>query len=376
MTTPIDQYIRLVRGRSRSLAHTFQQEQEDLLARLRPGEAGEALPGLGGQLAAYELAATSAMRLEETAIECHYQDAEERALTLLLHSLTREILFLGSAAKQEDERHLHLEKQSDELQQFHRDQGGVLRGMLHAVAALLAPGLTQCILLRLGAEQARDLDAQPYWSDITRRHAVALACAQLASEGKLDETYVVIARELAKIDFPRDIHGEEDRYLRCALPTFLRRLLVADLVALIADLKCECFADAPPWAIGTRGCAGPAQDLVDRRARATPVPQQTMWTLLPGPTQHRLEGTAIVGRHEEPCHLCSTHDGHCDYWQVAFPEGTDFGEAVRDEDDRSEHAFHFTPTLPGGTPDGLLISLEYSGVWRPDRPWLLSVVDA
>jgi hypothetical protein len=262
------------------------------------------------------------------------------------------------------------------LRQFHRNQGAVLQGVLRDMAALLAPGLLECILRRLGAEQVRDLDAQPYWSDITRRQAVAQAFAQLAGEGKLDETYAVIARDLATVDFPRDIHGEEDRYRRCELPTFLRRLLVADLVAVIADLKCEFFADAPVWPIGMLGCAGPAQDLVDRRAREVPVPQQTMWMLLPRPTQLRLEGTGIVARHEEPCHLCSTHGGHCNYWQVTFPEGTDFGAATRDEDSRSEHAFRFTPTLPGGIPTGLLISLEYSGVWQPDRPWWLIVADA
>ena len=98
--------------------------------------------------------------------------------------------------------------------------------------------------------------------------------------------------------------------------------------------------------------------------------------VLPQPTPPLLEGTGIVAHHEEPCPLCVTYDGHCDFWQVTFPDGTDFGEAAQDESGRSEHAYSFTPTMPGGTPDGLWIFLEYSGVWRPDRPWLLVLVDA
>ena len=34
-----------------------------------------------------------------------------------------------------------------------------------------------------------------------------------------------------------------------------------------------------------------------------------------------LEKVHVVAIHPEPCLLCSTHGGHCDYWQVTFPDG-------------------------------------------------------
>jgi hypothetical protein len=178
-----------------------------------------------------------------------------------------------------------------------------------------------------------------------------------------------------KIDFPRDIHSEEDRYAYCALPTHVRRLLVRDLLAFIASLKVESFAAEDASNIAMIGCAGAAQSLLERRAVEVPMPTLSLRAEIYSQTVPLLEKVHVVAIHSEPCLLCSTHDGHCDYWQVTFPNGTDFGKATQTESDRLQHIYSFTPILPNSLSNRLRIYLDYYGIWEPDRPWKLTALN-
>lgn len=218
------------------------------------------------------------------------------------------------------------------------------------------------------------LDAEPKWKETTRRAAVAGICQKLSHDGKLDETYVLIARELLKIEYPRDIYSDEDRYQRYALPTLVRRLLVRDLIAFIAGIKVAC-ASKDAWSLAFGASLGAAQALLARRAAAVPTPERYMRVKIYEDTLALLDRIGLAAVHPEPCLLCQTHDGRCDVFQVTFPEGTEFGEASQTEDDRTQHSYTFTPTLPGALPDGWYISLYYSGIWEADLPWTLTVLD-
>lgn len=369
--------ISFVRAQCQSLAASYQKTQEALLSRILTNP-GEDLMQLGSQVAAYDLASCSIQRLTDIVVNCYYdQPNEEQALRMILDGLTREVLFLGGAKKQAHGRDTVAGTPNSDLQHYHQAQAEMLRVVLRDMEAMLSAVLIDYVTCFMEPAQIQALDAQPYWSDITRRNAVAEICEKLANGGKLDETFAVIAHEVEKIDFPRDIHGEEDRYRRCAVPTHVRRLLVRDLLAFIASLKVACFAAiSTAWGVSMHGCVGDAQSLVERRAAEIPVPKLSMWMEVYPQAVPLLNKVGLVAVHPEPCLLCSTHDGHCDHWQITFPNGTNFGEASQTEYDQLQHSYSFAPTLPYGFPNGLQIYLGYSGIWNPDRPWTLTILKA
>lgn len=239
---------------------------------------------------------------------------------------------------------------------------------------LLSPTLVAYVLLFMEPEQIQQLDAEPSWSDTTQRHVVAKVCTRLANDGKLDETYALIASALEQIEVPRDIHSEADRSRRCAMPTYIRLLLVRDLLACIASLKVACFAaQSSTWGISLQRLGEEAQRLVERRAATPPVPGQCMRMEIAPQAVALLRKAGLLVTHPTPCLFCQMHDGRCGCWQVTFPAETDFGEAFQTPYDHLRHSYSFTPTLPN-TPDGWQIYLGYSGIWHPDRPWTLTVL--
>jgi hypothetical protein len=375
MSTP--QSIRFVRERCRLLEQRYSHAQETLLR-----EANQAMPLLYGQLAAYDLASWSIQRLWNAALDVRrYTDDEEtheKALCFVIETLTREIAFLGHVSLFVNDGALDdvpwRSPGDSDLIPYHQALKPLLKDVLQELAYLLEPLLINLVIGHMGLEQVHALDTVPYRSDLRRREAVATACQQLADENKLDRTYAALADELAKISFPRDIHGEEDRYRRHALPMHVNRLLVADLLAFIATIRGECFPITSASDQVLFGCSGAAQQLLDRRATACPLPERTMWIDLLYPSQQRLKQAGILAQHEEPCPFCRTH---CTIRRVTFPEGTDFGEASQSErDQQREHSYSFYPKVPVALPESFVVSLDYSGIWNPDRPWTLLVFDA
>jgi hypothetical protein len=328
--------IRFVRTQCEFLAASYHEAQEVLLSRILTNT-GEDLIPLGSHVAAYDLALCSLQRLTDIAVNCSYERLpEELALRMLLDGLTREVLFLGGAEGQVYGQDAFAGKPGADVQHYHQAQAEVLRAVLHDIETMLSPVLIAYVTLFMEPAQIQVLDAQPYWSDTTRRKAVADVCEWLANEGKLDKTYAVIAREVEKIDFPRDIHGEEDRYRRCAVPTYVRRLLVRDLIACIASLKVTCFAAiSTAWGVSRSGCVGEVQRLVERHAAEIPVPQRSMWMEIYPQAVPLLGKVGLIAMHPETCLLCRTHDGHCGMWHVTFPDRIDFGEATQTAYDRA-----------------------------------------
>ncbi|MBA2396169.1 MAG: hypothetical protein H0V70_25875 [Ktedonobacteraceae bacterium] len=369
----VPQSFKFVRQRCLFWEQMYAQAQEVLLR-----QADQAWPILYGQIAAHELAWGSLLRLHRVALDVRRYEDEAMALSLLIEGLTREIAFLGHAYERVYEEVLPPPSTSSgylaDVQQYHQAQRDPLSTILYELGLVLAPLLTNLVIGHMGWEQVHILDTEPYRSDFSRREAVAAACQHLADENKLDRTYATIAYELAKIDFPSDIYSDEDRYRRHALPTHVNRLYVADLLTFIATIKAEHFAAASAHECAFIGCSCAAQHLVDRRGAEIPVPERTMWVDLPLPSDERLKRAGIVARHEEPCPFCRTH---CTIRRVTFPEGTHFGKATQTElYEQREHSYSFYPQVPSALPDGFIISLDYSGVWEPDRPWTLMLIDA
>jgi len=373
MMTP-NQCIRLSKTRCDSLVASYQKIQQGHLT-LLAGSKSEQLITNSGVIAAYDLALCSLTRLRDIHMECFYERlSEEQTLRMLLDGLTREVLFLGSAKGQTPGQGPVVGEIGSDMQRYHQSQAEVLEAILWKIEAMLGPVLTCYITSFLDEKQIQSVDAEPRWSETTRRTVVAEVCQTLYREGQLDETYFLIARELLKIEYPRDIHSEEDRYRRCALPTLVHRLLVRDLIAFIAGIKVEC-AGKDAWYIAFGGCLGVAQALLERRATTIPVPERGMRLKIFQDTLPLLDRIGIAAVHPEPCLLCQTHDGRCDVFQVAFPEGTEFGEASQTEYDHIQHSYTFTPTLPGSLPRGWYVYLCYSGIWEANLPWTLMVLD-
>jgi hypothetical protein len=375
-TMTIDQSIHFVRARCRFLAASYQETQEGLLSHLSSSTDKQQAIQTGASIAAYDLALCCIQRLRNIVMNCDDgQRSAEHALCLLLEGLTREVLFLGNAKEQPWGGGPSMDKNSPESQHYHQAQAEILWPVLLEMEAMLVPVFTRYVTGFMVEEQIQALDAQPYWSDITRRTAVAEVCQRLSQEGKLDATYAVIASELGKIDFLLTIYSEENHYRYGALPAHVRRLLVRDLLAFIARLKVESFAAEDAHGITIRSCAGAAQSLVERQSTEVPMPPRSMWVEVSPETVLLLPRVGIVAVHPEPCLLCSTHDGHCDCVHVTFPQGTTFGQATQTAYDLLLHAYTFTPLLPSERSDELCIYVGYCGIWEPDRPWKLTILD-
>jgi hypothetical protein len=368
------QCIHLAWEKCKILSTSYQKVQEERLSSLL-ASTGEQLVQLSSVTAAYDLASCSIQRLTDIITDCYSErPSEEQALRQVLDGLTHELLFLGGAMAQTRGRGPFVQKASPGLRSYHQGQAKTLRAILFDIEEMLVPVLTCYITSFMDEEQIQTLDAEPYWSDTTRRKCIAEICQKLSSEGKLDEAYALIAQDVLKVEYPRDIHSEGDRYRRCALPTLVRRLLVRDLITFIAGLRVEC-ADRDVSFLAFGGSHSAMESLLERRASTIPVPERSLHMKVFRDTLPLLERVSLAAVHPEPCLLCQTYGDHCGMWQVTFPEGTTFGEATQTEYDQLQHSYTFSPTLPGGLPDGWCIFLSYSGIWEPDCPWTLTVLD-